>query len=379
MALEGNLTAFGLSEILQLIAVQQKTGMLTITNLDNTTVMFFRNGEVVSTRDRRRKARDAFKDYLTRYGVLEHDALVRVAQLSSQSKLDFLDVVKSEGLIEPEELKKHWRAQIQETMHDVLTWEEGSYKFVTSNDLVDGIKTLETFNVEGMLMESMRRIDEFPQMLEMFPSEKLIFSRRGEPGGAGPDQEMTRNETFVLSLLDAPATLGDLIGRGRMPVFEVYEALKNLRDKDLLDVEEPQAADDEPAGKKKRTASKRQFKNVAPVIISFVLFGAAMYVGFGDSVEKALAVATMDISTAQVMNADIDPAEFIAGDDAVRRRIEFRLRHLIEAYRAEYGRYPATLGQLADAQLAPDGFMQKARTHEFRYRLTAGGAAYTLL
>lgn len=376
MALEGNLSAFGLSEILQLIAVQQKTGMLTITNLDNTTVMFFRGGEVVSTRDRRRKARDAFKDYLTRYGVLEHDALVRVAQLSAQSKLDFLDVIKSEGLIEPEELKKHWRAQIQETMHDVLTWEEGSYKFVTSSDLVDGIKTLDTFNVEGMLMESMRRIDEFPQMLEMFPSERLIFSRRGEPG---PDQEMTRNETYVLSLLTAPATLGDLIARGRMPVFEVYEALKNLRDKDLLDVEEPEVTADEPTGKKKRATSKRQFKNVAPVIISFVLFGAAMYVGFGDSVESALAIATGPVATTGFAPADVSPADFIAGDDAVRTRIEYRLRHLIEAYRAEYGRYPSTLGQLADAQLAPDPFMERARSLEFRYRLTAGGAAYTLL
>ena len=66
MSLEGNLTAFGLSEILQLIAVQQKYGMLSIRSQERSKVLFFRNGNIVSTRDRRRKTRDPLKDYLTR-------------------------------------------------------------------------------------------------------------------------------------------------------------------------------------------------------------------------------------------------------------------------------------------------------------------------
>ena len=66
MALEGNLNSFGLSEILQLISVQQKTGMLTVQSEHGNGVMFFRDGQLVSTRDRRRRARDPFKDYVTR-------------------------------------------------------------------------------------------------------------------------------------------------------------------------------------------------------------------------------------------------------------------------------------------------------------------------
>ena len=38
MALEGNLSSFGLEEILQLIAVQQKTGMLSVNANDRTAV-----------------------------------------------------------------------------------------------------------------------------------------------------------------------------------------------------------------------------------------------------------------------------------------------------------------------------------------------------
>ena len=86
MALEGNLSAFGLSEILQLIAVQQKTGMLTVSSQESNAVMFFRDGSIISTRDRRRKAKDPFKEYLTRYGVLTREQLeacLRMLQLVS--------------------------------------------------------------------------------------------------------------------------------------------------------------------------------------------------------------------------------------------------------------------------------------------------------
>ncbi|MGD8869120.1 MAG: DUF4388 domain-containing protein [Gemmatimonadales bacterium] len=386
MALEGNLTAFGLSEILQLIAVQQKTGMLTVTNVESNTVMFFRNGELISTRDRRRKARDAFKEYVTRYGVLDHADLVRISQISSQSKLDFIDILTSEGFLEPAELLRHWRKQMQETMHDVLTWEEGTYKFVSGKELVDGIKSPGSFSVEGMLMESMRRIDEFPQMLEMFPNDRLIFSRRGtgadtdidsdggtdggtdgDLGDNASDDDLTDIESTILGLIDRATTLRDLIARGKMPLFEVYEALKCLREKNLVDMEEPEPegeSADEDTGSTAR--SRRAIKNVFPLLAAIALFTAAMYVGFGDTV-------------AALSPQKLEALEPMSGHAAERARVEHRLRWLIEGYRAENGVYPANLGTLADSGLASPAFMRTVRDHEFRYRLTTGRTGYTLL
>ena len=99
MSLEGNLTAFGLSEILQLIAVQQKSGMLSVRSEERTKVLFFRNGNIMSTRDRRRKTRDPLKDYLTRYGILSREDLIRLTQITAQSKLDLTDIIMSEGFL----------------------------------------------------------------------------------------------------------------------------------------------------------------------------------------------------------------------------------------------------------------------------------------
>jgi hypothetical protein len=364
MALEGNLTAFGLSEILQLIAVQQKTGMLTVTNVDNTTVMFFRGGEIVSTRDRRRKARDSFKDYLTRYGVLEREQLVRISQISAQSKLDFTDILTSEGFLTRETLLKHWRKQVLETLHDVLTWEEGTYKFVTSQEIVDGIKSLESFNVEGMLMESMRRIDEFPQMLEMFPSEKLVFERRD---GQSEAEETTENERDVLAIVADPKSLRDVIACARMPVFEVYEALKQLREKGLVSTREPEdGGSAAPDGETRQRTRRDPFKNVLPLLTAGLFFVGSMYVGFHGALGHA------DFESLSRIEVPVDSR-------VERARLEQHLRWLLEAYHATNGAYPDALSSLESAGLASHEVIEKSRAHAFRYRLTANQTGYTLL
>jgi len=48
MALQGNLDDFSLPEILQLIAVQQKSGVLKLTSGSDVAVIFFDGGRVVS-------------------------------------------------------------------------------------------------------------------------------------------------------------------------------------------------------------------------------------------------------------------------------------------------------------------------------------------
>jgi len=366
MALEGNLSAFGLSEILQLIAVQQKTGMLTVSSQDSSAVIFFRDGFVVSTRDRRRKAKDPFKKYLTRYGILNREELIKVTQIGSQSKLDLLDILKSEGFMTDDELHMHFQKQIQETMHKVLTWDQCTYKFISNEDVVEGIKTIDDFSIEGMLMESMRRIDEFPQMLDMFPTDQILITRVDKDEDTD-DEKMTKNEKAVLALLDEIISLRDLISIAKLPLFEVYESLKLLKDKELVKTkdEQPKAAvEDSQAAATKAAARPR--RNPLPFMMAIVLFSATMFLGVHGFVQN------FDTHRAAVI-------ESIESNSIARNQVEENLRWLIEAYRAQYGAYPPSLSALEDAGLAAPRLMKMVELFSFRYQLTTGRPAYTLL
>ncbi len=366
MALEGNLSAFGLSEILQLIAVQQKTGMLTVSSQDSNAVMFFRDGQIVSTRDRRRKAKDPFKEYLARYGVLSREELIKITQISSQSKLDLLDILGSEGFMTEKELRGHYLKQIQETLHDVLTWDQCSYKFISNEDVVNSIRTIDEFSIEGMLMESMRRIDEFPHMLEMFPNDQILVTRVDKDGE--DEDKISTNEKTILGLLDEIMSLRALISRAKMPLFEVYEALKLLQDKDLIKTKDdhvPSDVDSDPAAVAARKLLKSR-RNPLSFVAVMLFFGATLFLGVHGFVEN------FDAHRAALI-------ESIESNSIARNQVDENLKWLIEGYRAQYGVYPPSLEALEEVGLASPRLMQMADLFSFRYQLTPGRPTYTLL
>lgn len=369
MSLEGNLTAFGLSEILQLIAIQQKSGMLTVTSQDRAKVFFFSNGKIISTRDRRHKARDPLKDYLTRYGIVSSEDLVRLTQVSDRSKLDLTDVLVSERIVTEERMKQYFRDHVQEELHDLLAWDTCSYKFIPGTDLIDGIKRWGEYSIEALLMESMRRIDEFPAMLDMFPDTGIRIARRGAPK---PEHELTPTDQAVLRLLDQDRTLAHLIGHAKIPQFETYEALKHLKEKDLIVAfEDDLEVREDKKFKRKRRRVRRARKNPVPVLLSLVLFAAAALWGAASSfADLPRFLARPDRAAAGEAGEETSFA---------RHRAEEQLRWVLEAYCAKTGRYPASLSDLAETGLASASFLDRIEGYEFKYHLTAGGSRYTLL
>ena len=96
MALEGNAGDFGLSEIFQLISIQKKSGMLSVSGDENMAI-FFQDGLIASTRDRRARSRDPLKDYLLRYGFIGRDEMNNLQQIQARSKMDLTDILLQEN------------------------------------------------------------------------------------------------------------------------------------------------------------------------------------------------------------------------------------------------------------------------------------------
>jgi len=362
MALEGNLSSFGLEEILQLIAVQQKTGMLSVAIDEKSTVLFFRDGKIISTRDRRSKTRDPFREYLSRYGVLTREELVRISQIGSQSKLDLLDILTSEKFLDEAALQRQWRLHIQETLHDVLTWDQCSYKFISGDEIIAGVKSLGDHIVEPLLMECMRRIDEYPMLQEMFPAEGIRIAASGRQ--VDPEAEMFESERSVLAIVKTPRTVRDIMSRAKIPAFDLHEALKLLKEKGLIVVEKDALATGETArgGAVRKARSRRGNPLVACAAV--IVFAGCVFVGVWRSADRALAVVNDGI---------------VAHDPAARARVEYHVRWLIEAYRAENGFYPEDLDELGKVGFCDPSTLARAEALDLRYKLTRDRLAYTLL
>jgi len=385
MSLEGNLSAFGLSEILQLIALQRKTGVLSISRQSISLALYFREGKVISTRDRRRSARDPLKDYLARYGVISREELARLTRISTESRLDLADVILSESTMSTDAFDAHGRNHIQETIHDILTWEQCSYRFTPGTDTVEGVKSLGEFGVEGLLMESMRRIDEFPAMLKEFPDGGMTVKKHGEPGESGEsgesseprmsaeDQELTRNESMILEVLSRETSINDLVSRAQMPRFETYEALKRLKEKNLIEVEksrilEPESNIARKIAKKSRSGRRR---NPLPLLLSIVVFVSSAFWGARGILPLVRTGSGAGQRLAITMTKNDSPIR--------RDQIEEKLRWYLESHRAMHGTYPTRLSSLEERGGASHTFLDEVAAFSFRYYLTPEGDRYTLL
>lgn len=362
MALEGNLSSFGLEEILQLIAVQQKTGMLSVNADDRSSVLFFRDGKIISTRDRRSKTRDPFRDYLTRYGCLKREDLVKITQISSQSKLDLLDVVMSEGFFDEKTLKRHWRNHIQEALHEVITWDQLSYKFVSGDEVVSGVKSFGDYAVEPLLMECMRRIDEYPMLLKAFPADEVRISASGR--APDPEAEMMESEKAVLAIVVQARTVRDIVARAQLPSFDVYEALKLLKEKGLITVAEDLSSGLTAEATIAARAQRRKRGNPMTMIAAAFMFSSCLMFGAWRNTNHFMCIAQDGT---------------VSRDPAARARVEHHVRFVVEAYRAETGAYPNTLEALRENGYVDRTTLNRAADFDLRYKLTRDGTGFTLL
>ncbi len=374
MALEGNAKDFGLSEIFQLISIQKKSGMLSVSGEENR-VVFFDQGMIISTRDRRNRAKDPLKEYLLSYGFLSRDEMNRIQQIQAESNLDLTDILLSEKYFSGDELTDIFNQQIQETVQIILSWPRSYYKFITGKKVIQGIKTFASLKVDSLLMESMRRIDEFPELKKIFPSENTIIRKIKPRDDQIP--ELDRYEEVIYDLLDQYHRLGALAVNAKMAAFCTYEALKNLLEKGLIEVTEPSDSGEEEksvSSDQERPEGRRSFlPAVASLLILAACFATGQYL-----IPGLTRAATKPNQPAE----NLAPAEtrLIASspEELEARQIYSIIQESLKEYRAVKGTYPFTLEILVARKFIPEEIINQAGDLGINYTIRKDGNSYSL-
>jgi hypothetical protein len=376
MALEGNVRDFGLSEILQLIALQKKTGMLSITG-EQAMVIYFREGQVVSTRDRRKLASDPFRDYILKYGFISAEEMDRIQQIQTETNLDLTDILVSEKKFSADEIQIIFAEQIQETIQEVLTWPRSQYKFNIGSQVLQGVNSFGSFKVEGLLMESMRRIDEFPELQRIFPTENTIVKRL--PAPAEGKVQIEELESLIYDLLENPMSIAGLVPRARMSRFSTYEALKCLLEKGLLQVIEAEKSEEPDAGEIEAGNEAPPRRMPLPAIAAVLAIVASL--AFGElAVPRLLPPGWGFVRHGAVVEASAASGVSVAPTlgELESRLIEAAVREALEEHLAVKGAYPTGLETLVSNGFMPKKVLDEAVARGLSYRLGSGGESYSL-
>ncbi|GAB4370544.1 MAG: hypothetical protein Kow0062_05340 [Acidobacteriota bacterium] len=406
MALNGTLGDFALTDILQLIGLQRKSGLLVLEREGERVTIGFDAGRVVSADSTARPFDLRVGQLLVRSGKLTEKRLQEALSIQKKTLQQLGHVLLRNGWIDKDTLRAQLVLQVRETVYELFRWKAGRYDFQPERKVAWDHELMTPIPSETLLMEGAQMVDEWPMIERVIPSPSVVLAptaaaaqllatkdakeARGsiyeqdldfgfipenplaDAGGQGPGR-VSDHELSVLRWVDGQRTAGEIAELTGFGSFETYKLLARLIEQRLIEVS--RGARD---GRRARRGLAER-PGVARLVLSLTVAASAI----------GAASIALDVARALVPRLEIPvpdrpglatPEELVeaAGLDlariaADRRRIE-RLEQAVRAFLLDQQRWPQGFGELERAglvsgpelrdpwgrgymlALAPDGF-----------------------
>ena len=255
MALAGTLKDFGIADILQLIAQQQKTGVLHLRSKDQEVKVGFVDGAIVSAESATKKKRDLFGHMLVRAELITESQLELALETQKRSLQRLGDCLISQGVLTKDQYRRMAQLQFNETLYRLFTWKTGTYEF-EQGPVHHDTHDLDPVRAESVLMEGFRMVDEWPVIRKRIPRYDLVFAQgkslASEPSANDPSGEFASigaSERRVYSLVTGYRDVRKLIDLSCLGEFETCKVLCNLANLGhltaLMPVGEPDLPEDD--------------------------------------------------------------------------------------------------------------------------------------
>ena len=391
MALEGTLRDFALTDILQLISQQKKTGLLTLRGSGDTVILGFDDGALVSAESQARRLDTRLGTLLVKTRSLSPDALVKALEIQGQTLQRLGFILLKHGFCDADQLRAGLDAQVRKIAYSLFRWTEGDYVFDPQEKIDYDREYVRPIQVESLLMEGVRMIDEWPIIQKVVRSPELVYQRvpvgqRVEPADFDEDVEeigdvthpkgrerrdgpirVSRPEWSVYELVDGRRTVGDIVERTFLSDFEGAKAFFDLLSRGLIEEARRTGLVDEKGSLSAELPAARPAR-AYPVALAAAL---ALFL-----------CAALLVQHRNPLNAASIPPRRLAPVEGFQKSISLtRLRRLSEAIDAFYltqGRFPESTARIVTSGLVGEEDLRDPWGRPYRYILQAETGKYYL-
>jgi hypothetical protein len=232
--LQGSLQEFNLPNVLNLVKMSAKTGVLSLRRKGEQGLLYFRDGHVY-------------------YATLEPqivplgERLVRAGRISQEQLADALadqkeaaegirigSILVTKGFIERSTLVEAVADQIEEAAFSLLSWTEGEFEFRGGGPAADEEIIVE-LSVDGVIMDGVRRLDEWDLIISSLGSlqhvPRLAWDEDVATRGG---VQLTAEDWRVVSSIDGRRDIGSIIRECGLNRFAAAKVLYRLADTGLV-------------------------------------------------------------------------------------------------------------------------------------------------
>jgi hypothetical protein len=247
--LSGTFSTMPFADLLQWISDARRSGTLQVALEFEERYLRFAEGSIVAYGSDDPMARDLGRLCLLR-GLCDEAAVLAAVEAQQQSGMPLGDTLVTSGAVDAAALEEAVRAHVEETVLGLFLWPEGRFMFSSllqpddveahmppEYHLADPIPTRQ------VLMEGMRRLDEWTRIVKVLPSDDVQLH------ALGPAADLPILEEIAAH--PEPPSLGELLAVKGDSRFSVCEQLFRAFERGLIAVE---AAKPEVVARAHRTA-----------------------------------------------------------------------------------------------------------------------------
>jgi len=362
MALQGTLKDFSITEIIQLIGQQLKTGILRVRRGKNLAEIHFVDGMIVHVYSNYRGKKDLIGEILVKAKLITEEQLERVLRIQKETLKYLGEILVELQLLTKDHILQVISTQIYETIYELFWWEDGTFNFDLK--LVESYKKIPfALSAEQVLLSILRMVDEWSEIEKKVYSPNLVFRKASQEKNVDGisssnylKEKLTSEQELIYNLVDGQRTVQEIIDRSLLGRFNASDILADLMEIGLIEV----ARIETPSLLKK--VSTFPFKEV----LTYVYVGAAL-------LGILLLLAYFKPSFLQhLKDSRIERANIEIPMNLAHRTQLQRIKNALEIYHMEYGRYPDRIEDLLSARLLEKNDLRYRKGVAYQYELKEG-------
>lgn len=232
---------FGLSDIAELIHLQQRTGVLLVADGTRRVMVTFIEGLIGGCEDNTHQLKEV-GDILVKEKKLTAVQLRAIQHSQEMSGEPILAAIEASGHVRPTDIERVVEGHVKEIFMSLFLLKAGTYNFETKNvTLMPGLRA--PLDIDEVMKEIQRRREEWPFLQQTVPNLSLVFGRTNlvppgfdaEMGGFKEEQEgrnsavgLSSDERMVHVLVDGHRTVKLILAETPLSEFIVCRALSSL-------------------------------------------------------------------------------------------------------------------------------------------------------
>jgi hypothetical protein len=366
MALQGDLRDFSITEIIQLIGQQFKTGVLNVQHGRKKVEIYFVDGMIVHVFSTYRARKDLLGEILVKAQVITQQQLDQALKIQQETLQYLGEILIDLQWLKKEEILRVIQNQIYETIYDLFQWGEGNFRFDLR--LVEKYRKISlALSPENALLNVLRMLDDWSGIEQKISSPYIVFEKvpaeeMGEQYDIGTlgginGEKMSAEAEVVHGLVDGKRTVQEIVDRSLIGKFQVYDSLAKLEEGGLVrsvGIERPSLRD---------LVGGKTLRNISSYLRFGVLFGIIILL----IISFRLFLKDVVVN-ARIQKPEVNLPQAYSGSSHRTKILE-----ALEIYHLESGKYPEDLQQLVSSGILADWDLFSEDGRPYLYRVEGNG------